>query len=182
MSALLWSLTSFQVALGSAETDPDLLQFIDGCVNKCCHDVQCRVSDKQILQRQLTGSFTPGVAHVKGSSKRSAAGGNDANVDAHSAKKYRTVESSISKIVAKPYAPAPPGNGDHLPQSEKQYCEYCSKWIAKSSFAKHTRTSKRHKDSEASLKATGSKCTCDTSLVIVLFALTFCCRHVVPNL
>jgi hypothetical protein len=179
VSALLWSLTSFQVALGSAETDLDLLQFIDGCVKKCCHDVQCRVSDKQILQRQLTGSFTPGVAHVKGSSKRSAAGENDAP----SAKKFKVQQqSAISNIVSKAYAPAPKGNGDHLPQSQKQYCEYCSKWIAKSSFANHLRRSKTHKQSEASLKATGSKCTCDNSLVIVLFALNFCCSHVVPNL
>ena len=179
MSALLWSLTSFQVALGSAETDLDLLQFIDGCVNKCCHDVQCRVSDKQILQRQLIGSFTPGVAHVKGSNKRSAAGGND---DV-SAKKYKGQQkSAIGNIVKKAYAPAPPGNSAHLPQSEKQYCEYCDKWLAESSFASHTRRSATHKKNEVSLKATGSKCTCDNSLVIVLFALTFCCRHVVPNL
>jgi hypothetical protein len=176
--ALLWSLTSFQVALGSAETDPDLLQFIDGCVNKCCHDVQCRVSDKQILQRQLTGSFTPGVAHVKGSTKR-----NGTDLDAPPAKKFKEQQKSpISSITSKPYVPPPKGNADHLPQSAKQYCEYCNKWIAKSSFAKHTSTSKRHKESEVSLKATGSKCTCDNSLVIVLFALNFCCRHMVPNL
>jgi len=135
------------------------------------------VSDKQIVQRQLTGSFTPGVAYVKGNKRiipASAAGGNVAYTDAPSAKKFRgTPQSALCNIQAKPYAPAPKGNGDHLPQTAKQYCEYCNKWIAKCSFAKHTSSSKRHKESEASLKSTQSKCTCNNSLVIVLFALNF---------
>jgi hypothetical protein len=163
-SDLLWSLTSFQVALSSAETDPVLLQFINGCVDKCCQDVECRVSDKQIVQRQLSGSFTPGVAYVKGHKTKlapaAASGGNATDPDAPSAKKFRgTPQSAICNIQAKPYAPAPKGNGDHLPQTAKQYCEYCNKWIAKSSFSKHASSSKRHKESEASLKSTDSKCT-----------------------
>jgi hypothetical protein len=148
------------------EQDPALLQFMDNCVDKCVQEVVCRVSDKHILQRQLTGYFTPGVAHVKGKRGLEAA-------DVPASKMFRGAPvSAISGIQAKQPAPASKGNGDHLPQSSKTYCEYCNKWIAICSFAKHKRESKKHKESESSLKATGSKCACDTSLVIVLFCIS----------
>ena len=149
------------------EQDPALLQFMDDCIDKCVKEVVCRVSDKHIVQRQLTGSFTPGVAHVRGGKRYMNV------VNEPAGKKFHGQPvSPIAAISAKPYAPAPKGNGDHLPQSSKTYCEYCNKWIAISSFGKHKRESKKHKVSESSLRATGSKCTCDTSLVIVLFCIS----------
>lgn len=145
MSALL--LTSFQVALRSAQADPDLLQFIDSCVDNCCHDVQCRVSDKQILQRQLTGFFAPGVSYVKGNNKRGSAA---ADSNAPSAKMFRqSQQSAISDIVSKPYAPAPKGKSDHLPQNQKKYCTSCNKWIAIGTFGQHE-GAKIHKDNVTS--------------------------------
>ena len=147
------------------EQDPALLQFMDDCIDKCVKEVVCRVSDKHIVQRQLTGSFTPGVAHVRGGKRSMKV------VNEPAGKKFHgQPESPIATISAKPYAPAPKGNGDHLPQSSKTYCEYCNKWIAKGSFSQH-RDAQIHKTNEESFKRSGSKCKCDNSLVIVLLAL-----------
>ena len=168
--------------LPSVEADPALLQFMDSCVDKCFHDVECRVADKRILQRQLTGpSSVPGVAHVKpknlAKAKRKGGPAEDLPV-----KKYiSSPQSSICTIQAKPYAPPPKGNGDHLPQHLKTYCEYCNKWIETESVSQH-QGGRQHKTNETSMKSSDSKCKCDNSWVIVLMALNFCCRHVVPNL
>ncbi len=175
--AFLWSMTSFQglkTLLHSIQPmDTGLLEFIDDRVDKCSHDIQCRVLDNQILQRQLIGPpCTPGVAHVRPKPKKNPAKreGGEAN-DNHSPKLFRPDQQSpISGIVAKPFLPPPKGKGDHLPQSEKTYCEYCNKWIAKGSFSQH-RDAQIHKTNEESLKRSGSKCKCDNSLVIVLLAL-----------
>ena len=157
--------------------DTGLLEFIDDRIDKCSQDIQCRVLDKQILQRQLIGPpCTPGVAHARPKKqpavKRggSAAGGSAAN-DNPSPKLFRPDQQSpISSIVSKQYVAPPKGKGDHLPQSDKKYCEYCNKWIAKVSYQQHL-VAMIHKTNEASLKKIGSKCKCDNSLVIVLLAL-----------
>ena len=154
---------------------------MDSCVVKCCNDVECRVADKRILQRQLTGPSVPGVAHVrpKDVSKGKRKGGPP---EVPPAKKFISPpQSAISTIQAKPYAPPPKGNGDHLPLNKKTYCEYCNKWIETKSFSQH-QGGRTHRENETSLKSSDSKCKCDNSWVMVLLALNFCCRHVVSNL
>jgi hypothetical protein len=180
---LLRSLSSLQglvQLLKSVENDPDLLQYMDCCVDKCSHDVECRVSDKHILQRQLTGPCIPSVAHIR-PAKPGKRKNEDAGEGAAVKKFHGQPQSHISSIKAKPYVAPPKGTGKHLPQSAKRYCEYCNKWISKISFDQH-KQSGIHNQNFASLESSGSKCKCDNSLVIVLSALNFCCRHVVPNL
>jgi hypothetical protein len=130
-------IASFQKSVDMAGTNATLLRFLTKVANQTATAMEDRLNDdliKQFSTRQIGAKAKSAIAMTQGgkaakkSKKAATGGGGDAGGSAQLSFEKKN-KSPIGRSIQKYVRPPSHGNGNHLQQSEKKFCEYCCKHV-----------------------------------------------------